>query len=44
MAAATQELHGAVTDADAITAYEQAIPFWQCYLGLERYWEQRRAA
>jgi glyoxylase-like metal-dependent hydrolase (beta-lactamase superfamily II) len=22
--------------------YEQAMPFWQSYAGLERYWEQRR--
>jgi glyoxylase-like metal-dependent hydrolase (beta-lactamase superfamily II) len=24
-------------------AYEQAMPFWQSYAGLERYWEKRRA-
>jgi glyoxylase-like metal-dependent hydrolase (beta-lactamase superfamily II) len=23
-------------------AYDQAIPFWQSYLGLERYWHKRR--
>jgi hypothetical protein len=22
--------------------YEHAMPFWQSYAGLERYWEQRR--
>jgi glyoxylase-like metal-dependent hydrolase (beta-lactamase superfamily II) len=26
------------------TAYDQAIPFWQSYLGLERYWRKRREA
>ena len=25
-------------------AYDQAIPFWQSYLGLERYWRKRREA
>jgi len=25
-------------------AYERAMPFWQSYAGLKRYWEQRRAA
>jgi glyoxylase-like metal-dependent hydrolase (beta-lactamase superfamily II) len=24
-------------------AYEQAMPFWQSYAGLKRYWEKRRA-
>jgi glyoxylase-like metal-dependent hydrolase (beta-lactamase superfamily II) len=24
--------------------YERAMPFWQSYAGLERYWEQRRAS
>ncbi len=28
-------------DADA-NAYEQAIPFWQSYAGLKRYWDKRR--
>jgi glyoxylase-like metal-dependent hydrolase (beta-lactamase superfamily II) len=27
-----------------IEAYERAMPFWQSYAGLKRYWEQRRAA
>ena len=22
--------------------YEQAMPFWQSYAGLKRYWEKRR--
>jgi hypothetical protein len=25
-------------------AYDQAIPFWQSYLGLERYWRKQRDA
>lgn len=29
-------------DADR-AAYEQAMPFWQSYAGLERYWEKRAA-
>ena len=24
--------------------YERAMPFWQSYAGLKRYWEKRRAA
>ena len=24
--------------------YERAMPFWQSYAGLRRYWEKRRAA
>jgi glyoxylase-like metal-dependent hydrolase (beta-lactamase superfamily II) len=36
------ELSGAgENDAEA---YERAMPFWQSYAGLKRYWEQRRAA
>jgi glyoxylase-like metal-dependent hydrolase (beta-lactamase superfamily II) len=27
-----------------VDAYERAMPFWQSYAGLRRYWEQRRAA
>jgi hypothetical protein len=23
--------------------YERAMPFWQSYAGLERYWEKHRA-
>jgi glyoxylase-like metal-dependent hydrolase (beta-lactamase superfamily II) len=26
-----------------VEAYEHAMPFWQSYAGLKRYWEQRRA-
>jgi hypothetical protein len=26
-----------------VDAYERAMPFWQSYAGLKRYWEQRRA-
>jgi hypothetical protein len=26
-----------------VEIYERAMPFWQSYAGLERYWEQRRA-
>jgi hypothetical protein len=24
--------------------YDRAMPFWQSYAGLKRYWEQRRAS
>ena len=27
---------------DEATQYEQAMPLWQSYAGLERYWEKRR--
>ena len=27
-----------------LEAYEQAMPFWQSYAGLKRYWEKRAAA
>jgi glyoxylase-like metal-dependent hydrolase (beta-lactamase superfamily II) len=27
-----------------VEAYERAMPLWQSYAGLKRYWEQRRAA
>ena len=27
-----------------LEAYERAMPFWQSYAGLQRYWEKRRAA
>jgi glyoxylase-like metal-dependent hydrolase (beta-lactamase superfamily II) len=27
-----------------LPVYEQAMPFWQSYAGLERYWEKRRQA
>jgi glyoxylase-like metal-dependent hydrolase (beta-lactamase superfamily II) len=39
--AATADLRASVPDPGA---YSQAIPFWQSYLGLARYWEKRRAA
>jgi hypothetical protein len=27
-----------------VETYERAMPFWQSYAGLKRYWEQRRAS
>jgi glyoxylase-like metal-dependent hydrolase (beta-lactamase superfamily II) len=37
--------HQAAEDlADDRPAYEQAMPFWQSYAGLKRYWEKRAAA
>jgi glyoxylase-like metal-dependent hydrolase (beta-lactamase superfamily II) len=27
---------------DAVAFYEHAVPPWQCYLGLRRYWDKRR--
>ena len=27
-----------------LEAYERAMPFWQSYAGLRRYWEKRHAA
>ena len=27
-----------------VELYERAMPFWQSYAGLKRYWEQRRAS
>ena len=27
-----------------VTTYEHAMPFWQSYTGLKRYWEQRRGS
>jgi glyoxylase-like metal-dependent hydrolase (beta-lactamase superfamily II) len=33
----------AATGADA-EIYDRAMPFWQSYAGLKRYWEQRRAS
>jgi glyoxylase-like metal-dependent hydrolase (beta-lactamase superfamily II) len=29
---------------DGLEEYERAMPFWQSYAGLQRYWEKRRAA
>jgi glyoxylase-like metal-dependent hydrolase (beta-lactamase superfamily II) len=31
-------------DAEFLPAYEAAMPFWQSYAGLKRYWEKRREA
>jgi glyoxylase-like metal-dependent hydrolase (beta-lactamase superfamily II) len=44
VAAAGGELRRGVADDDAIAAYERAIPFWQSYRGLARYWEKKREA
>jgi glyoxylase-like metal-dependent hydrolase (beta-lactamase superfamily II) len=34
-----------VTESEAdVEIYERAMPFWQSYAGLKRYWEQRRGA
>jgi hypothetical protein len=29
------------SDPDAVEEYDQAAPYFQCYLGLERYWRKR---
>jgi glyoxylase-like metal-dependent hydrolase (beta-lactamase superfamily II) len=44
VAAATEEMHRALNDAEGVAAYDQAIPLWQSYLGLKRYWEKKREA
>jgi glyoxylase-like metal-dependent hydrolase (beta-lactamase superfamily II) len=31
-------------DAERLPVYETAMPFWQSYAGLKRYWEKRREA
>ena len=31
-------------DASAVDIYERAMPFWQSYAGLKRYWDKRRSA
>jgi glyoxylase-like metal-dependent hydrolase (beta-lactamase superfamily II) len=44
---ATEEQFAADAGADLAAdrdAYEQAMPFWQSYAGLKRYWEKRAAA
>ena len=44
---ATEEQFAAKAGADLAAdrdAYEQAMPFWQSYAGLKRYWEKRAAA
>jgi glyoxylase-like metal-dependent hydrolase (beta-lactamase superfamily II) len=43
---ATEEQFAAEAEADLAEdrdAYEQAMPFWQSYAGLKRYWEKRAA-
>ena len=45
-AGATEEQFAAEAEADLAAdrdAYEQAMPFWQSYAGLQRYWEKRAA-
>jgi glyoxylase-like metal-dependent hydrolase (beta-lactamase superfamily II) len=45
-AGATEEQFAAEAEADLAddqAAYEQAMPFWQSYAGLKRYWEKRAA-
>jgi len=45
-AGATEEQFAAMAADDLATdqaAYEQAMPFWQSYAGLKRYWEKRAA-
>jgi glyoxylase-like metal-dependent hydrolase (beta-lactamase superfamily II) len=44
VAVATGEIHRALNDAEEVAAYDQAIPLWQSYLGLKRYWEKKREA
>jgi hypothetical protein len=44
VAAATEDMHRALDDAEEVAAYDQAIPLWQSYLGLKRYWEKKREA
>jgi glyoxylase-like metal-dependent hydrolase (beta-lactamase superfamily II) len=34
----------AEVDAELLPVYEAAMPFWQSYAGLKRYWEKRREA
>ena len=43
---ATEEQFAALAADDLAAdqaAYEQAMPFWQSYAGLKRYWEKRAA-
>ena len=45
-AGATEEQFAALAADDLAAdqaAYEQAMPFWQSYAGLKRYWEKRAA-
>jgi len=39
---ARQELEAA--EPDHVEAYERAMPLWQTYAGLQRYWDKKRAA
>lgn len=32
------------SDPDEVEAYDRSAPYYQCYLGLERYWRKRHAA
>ena len=32
------------SDPDDAASYDHAAPYWQCFLGLERYWRKRREA
>ena len=34
----------AEVDAELLPVYEAAMPIWQSYAGLKRYWEKRRQA
>jgi glyoxylase-like metal-dependent hydrolase (beta-lactamase superfamily II) len=46
-AGVTEEEFGQSVRADVdsgLEEYERAMPFWQSYAGLQRYWEKRRAA
>jgi glyoxylase-like metal-dependent hydrolase (beta-lactamase superfamily II) len=38
------ELSGVSSGDEVLAAYEQAVPFEQCYAGLRRYWDKRAAA
>ena len=31
----------AASDPDEVGAYDRAAPYWQCFLGIERYWRKR---
>jgi hypothetical protein len=35
-------LHAAEDLGGDVDTYERAMPFWQSYAGLTRYWEKRR--
>jgi glyoxylase-like metal-dependent hydrolase (beta-lactamase superfamily II) len=34
----------AASDPDEVEAYDNAAPYWHCFLGLERYWRKRAEA